>query len=317
MSTRDNPVPVAAALTGGKLLGGLARRFRAPSERRASGPSQQLVASANAGNATAATAIYYRQSVGIEKERAVWRAAFQQLTPDMQLVGQRFSRQLLALTDHSTPESAVRTALANARDVATLATPTSARVKPKKVAQDAPGATNGREQVSQGRGRRARAPRAERAPKVRLVTRYNPETGARARVPNDSIEAAEWPSRKPARKRASRTAAAVRSRALTAGSRAIAVGGLKLAGAARAAGAAAGLGITATGAAIVGAFGLGFAIGTAINRAAAYLSKTERDQRRAMAFRAARLKAAQDNGRPLTDAELREMGRGYKASLTR
>lgn len=302
-------------------FGALRRLTVKPSEKRAAGPSQQLVTSANNGNVTAAAAILYRTGIGIAKERAVWQAALQRVSSDMVMLGQRYARQLLPLVDHSGPESAARTALANVRDAASFASQTRAATpRPKESKQVAPGTTKRATPGTRGGGRRAarggapRAGRAARAPRQQLVWRYDPDSGQRRHVPNDSIEAAEWPSRKP---RKSRRATQAARRLEGVAARGVVSGGLKLAGAVRAAGAAAGLGITATGAAIVGAFGVGLAIGAGINKLAAYLSTTERNERKALAFRAARLQFAKDNGRPMTATEVRELGAGFKASLTR
>lgn len=195
------PGPVAT-LTARGAFGVLKRLFKTPSQKRAGGPANQLVASANAGNVTAAAAIIHRTTLGIQKERAVWLAALQRVSSDMVLAAQRFKNRLPPV-DHSGPEAAARSAIAQAVDVATLATQTSARETPR-----AEGKPQKRQPSSEQRrefGRRSSATRSARPTRgtrtrVRKVWRYNPDTNRRTQVAADSPEADAWPSRKPPRR---------------------------------------------------------------------------------------------------------------------
>lgn len=228
-------VSIGSQLLKGRipLLGSLGR-LRPPSEKRAAPGAAQLVASAKAGNATAARAIVFRTGIGIAKERAVWAAAQAQLDPAVvAAVNKPAARQLLdALVDHSNPESATRTALANFYDIANLATRTSARVPPRKGAKGEEAqaevrqprvATKVRSSSSRTRSSRTRdeleiaepyqgrkRTRYERATGEAWATRYNPDDRTKWRVPESAPEFEGWPARKPTRSRA-RSAAARRA----------------------------------------------------------------------------------------------------------
>lgn len=202
-------------LAGG--VGALAGRFRTPSQKRARGPAEQFVASANAGNVTAAATILARTGFGIEKERVVWRAALQRVSQDMVLAAQRFGRQVLPLVDQSGPEAAARSAIANARDVSSFATKTAAKSKEQKRDQGddrAPDRSTRKkarvrergveEEVSEEvaeayQGRRQKA--YERATGERWAKRYDPDTAEVWRVPESDPRFDEWTARRPRRGR--------------------------------------------------------------------------------------------------------------------
>lgn len=54
------------------------------------------------------------------------------------------------------------------------------------------------------RAAKKRAAKKPKAKKAKLYTRYDPETGQKVRVTNDTFEYAEWPSRKPTKKKLQR-----------------------------------------------------------------------------------------------------------------
>jgi len=114
---RGNPLPavIGAVLSAKGLVGKLGGRFKTPSEARAGGAAQQLVAAAVAGNLTAAKAIAERTEIGIQKERAVWRKAFTQVPASIVALVKKYEMQIPGV-DHSTPEAAAESALARAVD---------------------------------------------------------------------------------------------------------------------------------------------------------------------------------------------------------
>lgn len=153
-----------------------------------------------------------------------------------------------------------------------------------------------------------------RAPKVKKVKRYNPDTGRQVSVDADSFEAAEWPSRKPARKKLPRAVSTAASRAggaLASGTvSAIARGAKKLKDSPTA------MKLVRSGVAI-GGLSAGYWIGTKLNRylAGRALAREEAGVQAALAFREARADAAAAKGAKLTAAETRSMGDVYKAQL--
>lgn len=167
--------------------------------------------------------------------------------------------------------------------------------------------------------------------KPHTVSRYDPATGRKMRVPVTSSMATDWPSRKPAK-----TAAGLLKQAAglggTAGATYLAETtarqvGRKVTSSAKRAiqkGAAAGLGVvaraagvssTTAGAAIIAAALTGWNLGKAINYAVGNL-----DMRLDQALRnylAARREAQAKLGRPLTKAELATMYQAYKETVVR
>ncbi len=159
------------------------------------------------------------------------------------------------------------------------------------------------------------------------MTRYDPETLERVTVPSGSLEADEYLTAAQARtdrraraKERTRSrkelATAVKPIARTAVAAATART-IQLGQAVRGAGAAVGLGAGATAAAIATALGVGYAIGTGLRAAWKYLSTTERNARKALAFARARRDLAARLGRALTAEEVRAMGRGFLQSIGR
>lgn len=163
------------------------------------------------------------------------------------------------------------------------------------------------------------------------MSRYNPETGRKEKVPADSAEAEDWPTRKPAK-----TASGLISQAASIGGTAgLSYLGTRIAtkaerkltvavGRAIQKGAGAGVGVIAeaagvsTGAAaagIIAAALVGWNLGKAINYAmqneGARLDAALRN------YRSARLEAANRLGRPLTKAELGVMFRAYQETVAR
>jgi len=298
IATRDNPISEALS-----VVRGVKRLFTVPAHIRAQKQGAQLLLKAQGGDFQASADLdRLRFWAATDRAKAVFQGFYEQLE-------QRFRIPRGPWRDQppGTPF-----------DLRSVETQLSARATQtkKKKAQDRAGTTNGGRQVSKGGGRQPRGPRP---PRQRLVSRYNPSTGRKARVPEDSVEAAEWPSRKPPRGGAPGSRARTERELVRAGGRT--AEGLVAAApaflvAVKAAGAAAGLGVAATAAAITGAFAVGFAIGTAINKLAAHFSREERNVRKVLAFRAARASFTKAAGRAMTKAEVRQMGAGFKQSLS-
>lgn len=163
------------------------------------------------------------------------------------------------------------------------------------------------------------------------MSRYNPETGRKEKVPADSAEAAEWPSRKPAKTSAGLIAQA----ASIGGTAGLSYLGTRIAtkaerkltvavGRAIQKGAGAGLGVVAeaagvssatAAAGIIAAALVGWNLGKAINYAVqgegAKLDQALRN------YRSARAEAERRLGRPLTKAELAVMYRAYQETVVR
>lgn len=70
------PVVYAAS-----FVGGLSKRLKTPSEKRAAKIVPQILTAANTGNMNAVAILDVRRSIGISKERAVWSAAYNQINP--------------------------------------------------------------------------------------------------------------------------------------------------------------------------------------------------------------------------------------------
>lgn len=206
-----------------------------------------------------------------------------------------------------------RTRSTGSRGSRARATPKRARRKKKRARKPA--------------GRRSRT----RATRGKGVVRYDPDTLERVTVPKDSIEADEYLTAAQARtdrrarrkeslrtrKEIQRSVEPIARQAVTAGLARAQVGAGRLRTAVRAAGAAAGLSAGATAASIAAALAVGVAIGTGLRAAWRYMSTTERNARKALAFRKARLDLAKKLGRELTADEVRAMGRGFLQSIGR
>jgi hypothetical protein len=336
------------------LLGGLAKRLRKPSERRAADVAGPVLASALDGNLTAVRAIARRTQFGIQKERDVWTRLINQIP--LRLVQQAMADEDVPEVDHSTPESAAREALQFAyygpggakgirsrrgEDIYQQARQPergldlSVLQRGGTQGTQSGGGTSTRQGASGGRSGAARRGRSSSRESsdarglssdersnltkterrrmgltTRKVTRYDPDTGRARKVWADSDEAASWPSRKPSKRQ--RQLEQKAERALSSG----ALKGARAAGSAVSGiGAAAGLGVGATAAAIAGAFAVGYAIGTAALAIIDHYSTDKVNERKALAFRHARDQWAVEHGRPMTPAEVREMGRGYRAAI--
>jgi hypothetical protein len=187
------PFAAGALMKGGSLLGGIAKRLKQPSEKRAAAVAPQAVASANQGNLTAAKMICDRTTFGIAKERAVWSQACAQVNPAITAAAQA-ARIPAGYIDQSTPESAVQSALAHPIMMGANGTaapsypPTSSSPGPVAILPPAPGA------------RPVLQPQPTRAPSVRTHARYNPQTGERIAAPLGSFEDLNWPNRKPSQR---------------------------------------------------------------------------------------------------------------------
>jgi hypothetical protein len=110
---RGNPLPAAIALA--TKIPGLGGLLKTPSEKRAAKIVGAVVASAVSGNLTAAKAIDERTSIGIVKERAVWRAAWAQVPKKIKDLLKKYA-ELVPGVDHTSPETAADSALSRAVD---------------------------------------------------------------------------------------------------------------------------------------------------------------------------------------------------------
>jgi hypothetical protein len=146
--------------------------------------------------------------------------------------------------------------------------------------------------------------RAARAPKVKKVARYDPDTGRRVMVAEDSEEALTWPNRKP-----SKRLRQLESRLTGKGISELASGAKKMT--------AANARLLARAGVIIGGLAAGYFIGSALNKhlAGAHRGKQEAAVAAALAFREAREEAAAAKGAALTAAEVRSLGDVYKAQL--
>lgn len=183
---------------------------------------------------------------------------------------------------------------------------------------------------------------------MKKVLRVDPFTGRSKKVPEDSIEAIEWPTvaeyrseRKKVKKEVQKDVDAVKKVAekaidnvfqspevgnvgraaagkVRAGAGAVSAGARKAVavGSGSAASGVAALGAGGTALAVGAAFAVGYGIGTAGLKLWKYLSPSERDYRKAQAFREARKKFAAEQGRPMTTEEVRAMGKGFLDSLS-
>lgn len=83
-----------------------------PSQNRASAVIGKVIASANAGNLTAAKCIQERTGIGISKERAVWSDGLSKVSAGVLANVEKYAGQIPPV-DHTSPESAADSALAN------------------------------------------------------------------------------------------------------------------------------------------------------------------------------------------------------------
>lgn len=83
-----------------------------PSEVRASAVIGKVIASANDGNLTAAKCIQERAGLGISKERAVWSGGLSKVSAGILANVEKYTDQIPPV-DHTSPESAASSALAN------------------------------------------------------------------------------------------------------------------------------------------------------------------------------------------------------------
>lgn len=192
-----------APLTPFGLLGGIAGRLRPPSEARAAAALAKLLPAALGGNLQAARAILFRTAIGIARERAVWAAAATQLPAALVTAATRQAAALDAATDHSNPESVVRSVLGTGTALARFLPRTFGRgfVEPEPITPPPMRRSSDLGQPAAKPSRQRKA-KAKRARKARTVNRYNPSTGRKVKVPADSQEAADWPTRKPTRSKA-------------------------------------------------------------------------------------------------------------------
>jgi len=116
-----NPTPaalVSSVVPGGSLitslLGGLGKRFKAPSEKRAAGLAPAIVASANAGNLTAARGLLERAAKPMKvAESLVWKAAAAQLSQTIVAAVQKHLANI-PQADQSGPEQFAQSVVASA-----------------------------------------------------------------------------------------------------------------------------------------------------------------------------------------------------------
>lgn len=100
---KGNPLPAVVGLLGG-ALGGVSKRFRAPSEVRAARLAPSIIQAANAGNLTAARGLIERAARPMKvAESNVWKAAAAQLSAD--IVKQvSINSKSIPMADQSDPE---------------------------------------------------------------------------------------------------------------------------------------------------------------------------------------------------------------------
>lgn len=283
-----NPVPAALAALGklgvlgklGKLLGGSPRVFN---DSPGGGPLQStvndLLLRASKGEAAAYRTMWQART---GRQGAAWSRIWAEMVPQVTpAAGAKWIRENLDPTFalSATPASSSATA-----------------INPQLLAAGTTVATAvGKQLVS-------RATRTQRAPRVRQVTRYDPETGDKYRVPSNSAEAASWPSRKPSQRTLAGGAAAAGAAAPIAKKAA----GLAGAGA----GAVAGV--------VIGGLAVGVLIGTALRKAfgtARAVRAEEAAVAGALTLRNTRAQLEAQLGRPLNQTEARALFNEYAAQL--
>lgn len=102
---RGNPLPALIGALGS--LGGLGKRFKAPSEKRAAAIAPAIIAAANSGNLTAARGLIERAAWPmIAKEWDVWKAAAAQLAPKMRAAVTKYAELIPAASQRNPEEFA-------------------------------------------------------------------------------------------------------------------------------------------------------------------------------------------------------------------
>jgi hypothetical protein len=120
---RNNPLPAVAGLLGSSLLGGLGKRFKAPSEKRAARIAPSIVAAANAGNLVAAKGLIERAAMPMKRaEEIVWDKALAQLSPKIIAAVTRYAERLPSASQANPEEFAASLAAAPVVDLAQLET---------------------------------------------------------------------------------------------------------------------------------------------------------------------------------------------------
>lgn len=342
----QNPLPAALALAAPVLkkigfLRGLGGILKTPSEKRAAAVAPQAIQSASAGNLTAARMIHDRTQFGIEKERAVWRAA-EQAVPAWLMQEARTSPLVpQGAVDQSSPEAAVQTSIANAvygKYRGPVGSPGYVPPPPstgsqllgvgQAVLRTAP--------APRGRGGATRAARGTAASQALLgdpldwtkaqrrkagyttarVKRWDPSTESTVSLWADDPRADQYMTvaqGKALRKRQAKLMTAAQRAGSTALPAAAAAG---RAGLSKIGGGSAAVGLARAGV-VIGGLAAGYYIGTQLNHylAGRALEHEQAGVQAALAFRDARAQAAAAKGAPLTAAEVRSMGDVYKRQL--
>ena len=290
-----NPAPAALSLLSGILK--LPKFLKKPSEVRAAAVVPALVSSAVAGNLTAVKAILERSTFGVQKERNVWLQAQSQLPPALIELARKHATSIPGV-DHKGPETAAQTAIERA-----FLAPTGVStggggpsLSPQLLAAGVTAA--GKVLVQAAKPSRARSTRA------RQVTRYDPATGDKYKVPSTSPEASQWPSRKPSAK----TLAGFGGGAAAAAPVVTKAAGLAGAGA----GAIAGV--------VIGGLAVGLLIGTGLRKlfgTAKAVRAEEAAVKGALVLRDTRAQLEAQLGRKLNATESRALFDEYAAQLPR
>jgi len=101
---RGNPLPALVAIGSSLLGGGLGKRFRAGSNKRAASMAPAIVQSANAGNLTAARGLIERAAHPMNaNEKMVWTSALAQLAPRI-VQAVHDNADLIPAADQGSPE---------------------------------------------------------------------------------------------------------------------------------------------------------------------------------------------------------------------
>lgn len=296
---RGNPLPAAIAVGGGLLgkLGGIGKRFGPGSDRY--GPDGSIKPGNNGPLATTVQAILdkLKTTAGVqaiqqlyslahnpaEKHRAAWLAVWTNEIPPR--LGQLATseRNMVKQLDPTMSPSA-----GGGGGSSELA----------QLANSPLGVTLGKTLIQQAIPRASRA----RSSRVRQVTRYDPTTGDKYRVPSNSAEAVQWPSRKPS----ARSLGGVAGGAAAAAPVAAKAAGLAGAGA----GAIAGV--------VIGGLAVGVLIGTGLRKlfgTAKAVRAEEAAVQGALALRNTRTQLEQQLGRKLNATETKALHQEYVAQL--
>lgn len=343
-----NPLPAALAALSSKVpfLGGLGRVFKTPSEKRAAAVAPQAIQSATAGNLTAAKMIHERTLFGIEKERAVWRAA--ELAVPAWLMQEARTSPLVpqGAVDHSSPEAAVQTAIANAvygKYRGPVGSPGYTPPPPSTGSQllgvgqavlrggGAGGRAPAQSSRSGQRGRTSRAARgllmgdpanwtkAERRRAgltVARVKRWDPDTESSVTMWADDPRVDQYQTVAQGRAARKRQQKLLQMAQRSGGVALPAAAAAGRAGLSRIGGGSAAVGLARAGV-VIGGLAAGYYIGTALNKymAGRALAHEQAGVQAALAFREAREQAAAQKGAPLSRAEVASLGAVYKKAL--